>query len=226
MNQPNHKREDHDGAMNALKGAVAGAVGVFVMDRIDWFNWRHEDAEARAQTVSVRPHGEPPAHVVARNAEKAAGAELSPTQHEAAGKAVHYGLGMAPGAIYGMYRDKIPAPPVARGLGYGFALFLLQDEMMNPIAGTAAKPQQYPWQAHARGLVAHLALGLATEFALNALDGIGGGKTDSSSKRKGPESGRTSVSGDAAAAPGVERQRFRGPTAAVDEKGRMAVEPA
>lgn len=175
------KMHGHDNsAMNVLKGAVAGAIGVFIMDRVDWFNWRHEDAEARQRTVSVRPHEEPPAHVVATNAEKAAGAELTDAQHQAAGKAVHYGLGMAPGALYGVYRHQIPAPPVARGLGYGLGLFLLQDELINPAVGTAAKPGKYPWQAHARGLIAHLVLGLATEMALNAMDQLGDGNTGSS----------------------------------------------
>lgn len=197
---------DQDMALDAVKGAVAGAAGVFVMDRIDWFNWRHEDPRARARTVSVRPHGEPPAHVVARSIEDAAGAEPSHSQHQAAGKLVHYSLGMTPGALYGVYRDKIPAPPAVRGLGYGLALFLLQDEMMNPIMGTAAKPGKYPWQAHARGLVAHLALGLVTEFALNALDAIGGGKSSSGSEREDRRESSSRFAAGSGASPAVQRE--------------------
>ena len=41
---------------------------------------------------------------------------------------------------------------------------------MNSVTGLGAKPQDYPWQAHARGLMAHLAYGIATELALNAAD--------------------------------------------------------
>ena len=106
---------------------------------------------------------------------------------QSAGKAVHYGLGIAPGAIYGAYRDSIPGPSAVRGLGYGLALFLFQDEFVNSAVGTAAKPGEYPWQAHARGLVAHLALGLATEMALNGMNRLSGG--DSSSRKHAEPTG-------------------------------------
>ena len=36
--------------------------------------------------------------------------------------------------------------------------------------GTAAPPQRYPWQAHARGLISHLVFGVVTEAILSALD--------------------------------------------------------
>ncbi len=35
------------------------------------------------------------------------------------------------------------------------------------MTGLGAEPGRYPWQAHARGLVAHIVYGLATELALN-----------------------------------------------------------
>jgi hypothetical protein len=47
--------------MDALKGAVAGAVGVWVMDRVDWFNFEHEDPASRRLTQLVRPRGLDPA---------------------------------------------------------------------------------------------------------------------------------------------------------------------
>lgn len=37
----------------------------------------------------------------------------------------------------------------------------------------AADPRRYPWQAHARGLVAHLVYGLVTDTALSVLKGPG-----------------------------------------------------
>jgi hypothetical protein len=50
---------------DALIGASAGALAVWVMDRVDWFNFEHEDPTACSRTQSVRPGGMDPAHIVA-----------------------------------------------------------------------------------------------------------------------------------------------------------------
>lgn len=152
-----------------LKGAIAGAVGVWAMDRVDWFMFDHEDPEARRRTEAVRPGGLDPAHRAAGQVARALGTELSPAQPHPAGIAVHYGLGVAPGALYGALRDRVPGVGAGRGLLWGLGLFALEDEIMNPAAGLAAKPGDYPWQAHARGLVAHLVYGFVTDLAFSAL---------------------------------------------------------
>ena len=46
------ERDEVGGDM--LKGAIAGAVGVWVMDRVDWYMFDHEDPEARRRTEAVR----------------------------------------------------------------------------------------------------------------------------------------------------------------------------
>ena len=156
-------------ASDMLLGALAGAAGVWAMDRVDWFNYRHEDPEARRRTRRVRPGGEDPAHVMAGMAERAVGAEISPPQHHAAGTAIHYAIGIGPGALYGALRDRVPQVGLARGALYGLGLFLLQDELGNAALGTGAAPRAYPWQAHARGLAAHLVYGVVTDAVLGAL---------------------------------------------------------
>ena len=154
----------------ALMGAAAGAVGTWALDRADWRMWNHESADARLRTTSVRPFGEPPAQVLVRKAEQQFGLRLSPQQHELAGTFVHYGIGIGPAVVYSMVRHTIPVPGPARGLLYGLTLFLLQDEGLNAATGLGANPRQYPWQAHARGLVSHLVYGLVTEMALSFMD--------------------------------------------------------
>ena len=57
------------------------------------------------------------------------------------------------------------------GALYGLAATLIEDEGLNPALGLAAKPQDYPWQDHARAVVAHLVLGVVAEGVLRALDG-------------------------------------------------------
>ena len=157
--------------MDALKGAVAGAVGVWVMDRVDWFNFEHEDPASRRLTQLVRPRGLDPAHVLANTAAKALGIELSPPQPHPLGAAIHYAIGMGPGALYAVSREHLPGSGPVRGALYGLGLFVLQDEMLNSLTGTAARPDKYPWQAHARGCVAHVVYGVVTDAVLSVLKG-------------------------------------------------------
>lgn len=157
---------------DAVKGAVAGAVGVWAMDKVTWWMWDREDPEALQREREARPGGLDPAHVIANRAAEAVGTELIPRQPHPAGVAVHYGLGMMPGAAYGVLRRRVPAVGVGGGLLYGLALSLVEDEGTAPALGLAGKPTEYPWQAHARGLVGHLVLGAATHATLNVLDAV------------------------------------------------------
>ena len=157
----------------ALKGAVAGGIAVWVMDQVDWYMYNHENLEARRQTQRVRPGGLDPAHAIANKVAGAFGKELSPRQPHPAGIAVHYSLGIGPGALYGAMQDRAPALGVGRGALFGLGLFLLQDEFVNAATGLSARPRQYPWQAHARGLIAHLVYGVVTDTLLRVLKSSG-----------------------------------------------------
>lgn len=156
-------------ALTAAMGMVAGAIGVWALDRADYFMWNREDPETRARTRTVRPHGEPPAGVVVTELEQASGRELDDRQHDAAQTAVHYAIGIGPAAAYALVRDELPGGP-ARGLLYGLGVFLLQDEGVNAVTRLGANPRDYPWQAHGRGLISHLVYGFTTELALSAME--------------------------------------------------------
>ena len=161
--------EGRNPALTAAMGMVAGAIGVWALDRVDYFMWNREDPETRARTKAVRPHSEPPAGVMVTELELASGRALGGEEHEAAQTAVHYAIGIGPAAGYALVRDQLPGGP-ARGLLYGLGVFLLQDEGINAVTRLGADPRDYPWQAHARGLVSHLVYGLTTELALTAMD--------------------------------------------------------
>ena len=154
----------------ALIGAAAGAVGTVALDSIDWWMWDREDPAARWRTEQVRPRGEPPADVLVRRIEDATGTGGDPETHRKRGVAMHYTIGIAPAIAYALFRDLLPIRGAARGALYGFGLWLMQDEVTNTVTGLGAKPQDYPWQAHARGLVAHLAYGVTTELALDVAE--------------------------------------------------------
>ena len=88
------------------------------------------------------------------------------------GVATHYSIGIAPGALYGVLRHKLPGLDAGHGTLFGLGLFLLQDEGVNAITGLSAKPSDYPWQAHARGLLAHAVYGFVLERAIDIADGL------------------------------------------------------
>lgn len=139
-------------------GAAAGAIAVWVMDRVDWFAYNHESDEARQRTIAARPDGMDPAHVVVNKMTKG---EIS--QPHPAGIAVHYSLGVVPGALYGALHETVPGLNAGRGSLFGLGLFLIQDEGLNAVTGLSGKPQLYPWQAHARGLAAHMLYGVVMD---------------------------------------------------------------
>jgi hypothetical protein len=154
--------------LDMLKGAVAGTVATWVMDRVDWFMYRREPEASQRQTWAVRPEHKDPAHVIASKTSQALGGEPIPQNHSA-GLAVHYTIGIAPAAVYGVLRGRVPGVGAGRGLAYGLAMFVLEDEIANPAMGFAAPPQRYPWQPHARGLVSHVIYGLVTDLVLRTL---------------------------------------------------------
>lgn len=159
-----------DVVLDVVKGAVAGAVAVWAMDKVTWWMWDREAPAALAQERQARPGGMDPAHNVANRVAGALGKELSPAQPHPAGVAVHYGLGMGPGAAYAVLRKRVPVVGAGGGLLYGLALSLVEDEGVAPLLGLAGKPTDYPWQAHLRGVVGHLVLGAVTHATLDLLD--------------------------------------------------------
>ncbi len=155
-----------------LKGAIAGAASVWVMDRITWYMYNHEDREAYKQEKNAQIDKKYVAFVAADKIAKAAGVGMNDHQEFISGKTIHYLLGMMPGALYGVLRHKYKDLDKGRGLLYGFGLFIVMDEIVAPLAGLSSGPLAYPWQAHARGLAGHLAVGVATDAAVRVLDKV------------------------------------------------------
>lgn len=153
-----------------VKGAIAGAVGVWVMDQVGWYLYRRENTEALLKEQKARVGGLDTAHAAANQLAGLAGKRLSPKQPNAAGIAMHYALGMLPGALYAALRGQQPALQAGQGALYGLGLFIVNDELAAPALGWASGPRAYPWQAHARGLVSHVVLGIVTHAVLERID--------------------------------------------------------
>jgi hypothetical protein len=157
-------------AVDMVLGAIAGAAGVWVMDRVGWLMFDREDPAALAQEKRARRGGRDVAHAMVVKVGDVTGLEVPRFKPNAAGLAVHYGLGMVPGALYAVARREVPALRAGNGALYGFALFAVNDEAAAPLLGVASGPTAYPWQAHVRGAVAHAVLSVVTESVLKLFD--------------------------------------------------------
>ena len=89
--------------------------------------------------------------------------ELTSTEKKLAGPAVHYAYGSLVGTLYGGLAEFLPGVSTGMGLPFGFALWLLGDEIAVPALGLAKPPTEYPPQMHADALAAHLMYGLTND---------------------------------------------------------------
>lgn len=176
--------------LDMATGAVAGAIGVWAMDQIGWFMLRTENTRALVRDLQARPDKEAAVSGTAEQVRSirrnplmggdTAGVTATATQvsgvsapdrRPGPGAIVfHFGLGMLPGAVYAAARRNRPRLRTGCGALYGLGLFVVMDETAAPLTGIASGTRSYPWQAHARGLVAHLVLGITTETLLRAAD--------------------------------------------------------
>jgi hypothetical protein len=156
--------------MDMVLGAVAGAAGVWVMDKLGWYMYNREDPEALAQEREARAYGKDVAHATVEKVARLVDADVATPQPSPAGIGVHYALGMLPGALYGAARREFPTLKAGGGALYGFGLFAVNDEVAAPLLGIASGPTEYPWEAHVRGLVSHVVLGMVTEGVLSLFD--------------------------------------------------------
>lgn len=154
-----------------LAGAVAGAVGSGLMGPVQRLLSRITPERARAREQAVRPE-ENPTEKVGRVALQTVGLPVPERQRPKLGQGVHFGYGMAWGAVYGLLRFRFPRLPPASGLLLGAGLWLLGDELALPALGLAPPAKRYPKETHLRALAAHLAYGASVEGATRALNRV------------------------------------------------------
>lgn len=154
-----------------VKGAVAGAIATAVMDLATRYFKEHEDPGARRREQRAR-RGRSPSSAAAEKAAAGAGVALAPAERRAAGRVLHYALGMGAGAVYAAVRPRFAGFDLGRGAGFGTGFWLLVDETVAPMLGLTAGPGAFPWQTHVRGLAGHLIFGAVTDSTLDALDRV------------------------------------------------------
>lgn len=155
--------------LGAASGAAAGALATLVMGFATSAMYDRENRLARWREEQARG-GKSAYEVAADGMAGLTGLDLSREQRGRAATAIHYSVGIISAALYGAIRRRIPGPAIARGAGFGALLWLVADEVANPLLGLTPGPAAFPWQAHARGLAGHLVFGLTAEGALLAAD--------------------------------------------------------
>lgn len=154
-----------------LKGAIAGAVATWIMDRVTTRMYEQENQAARETEDRVR-HGRTAYEVAAERAAQLLGRQLTREQRRRMGAAIHWALGITAGAAYGAFGRSIPAFRRGGGGAFGTTFWAAVDEGLVSLLGLTPPPQAFPWETHARGLAGHLTYGIVADRTLRVLDAV------------------------------------------------------
>jgi uncharacterized membrane protein YagU involved in acid resistance len=148
-------------------GAAGGVAGTLAMPYVTSALYKRESEEKKAREEQARK--EPPFRVLAGRVVELFGLAPTDTRTTLVGQVVHWGYGMAWGALYGVLRRRYPLLARSWGLPFALAFTLLGDEAMNTLMGLTAPPRHFPVDAHLRGLAGHIAFTAAAEGAVRTL---------------------------------------------------------
>lgn len=156
-------------AVDLAKGLAAGALGTWAMEKVTGLFWEREDEEARERYEEVTGGRYPPARM-AEKADTLLHLGLSEEQRPYLAQGLHWAYGLGAASAYALLRRRLPVAAAGQGLLFGAVFSLIGDELFTSVTGLAEPPREYPWQAHARGFVGHLAFGLVADTTLDLLD--------------------------------------------------------
>ncbi len=136
-------------AADLIWGVIAGAGAVWTMDQLDKYI---ADNERRSSAIAARQ----------------AGLRFIPLQTAKPGRHLDYSLAAVTAAVFTVLRSRIPYVGAARGIPFGAAMYVLEDEVLNPITRQTASNA-----AHARttGLLTHAGFGLLVDTLLRVMRG-------------------------------------------------------
>lgn len=154
-----------------VKGAIAGAVATWVMDRVTTLMYRRERPEVRRAENEARG-GQTAYEVAAERAAVMVGSKLDDENAARAGMLLHWSLGIGAGALYAVLRRRIRFLGKTGGAAFGTGFWAFMDEGVVPMLGLTPGPGAFPWQTHARGLAGHLSFGTVAEGTLRVLDAV------------------------------------------------------
>lgn len=156
-----------------LYGAIGGIVGTLIMEQVTSFMYKFESDEKKKKEESLRT--EPPPQVMARRiTENVLHVKVSDETMSKLGNSVHWGYGMAWGALYGALRERVPTLSKAAGLPFGLGFWIVGDEVVTTAFKITPPAQAFPIDAHLRGLAGHLAFAASADGVYRVLRKVGG----------------------------------------------------
>src|SRR5690606_4931440 len=111
-----------------IRGAVAGAVATWIMDLVTTGLLERQPPEVTEREKAAQPNGQSAVANLIDRVEEQFGLRVSEDQRPTVSQAVHYALGIVPGAVYAVLRRRLPLVGAKRGLVFGLALWAVNDE--------------------------------------------------------------------------------------------------
>lgn len=152
---------------SACKSMIAGTAGGLLATvamttfQAAWSRAVHPPTHGTPESQED-PTDDPATVKMADTAARAAtGESLSEEGKKAAGTIVHYAIGAAAGALYGLADEYAPEVKSGRGLAYGAGVWAIGDHVITPAAGFSKPATEYPASSLLYGFLAHCVFGLA-----------------------------------------------------------------
>lgn len=160
-----------DYARGALAGIAGGLIASYAMNQ---FQAALAKTAPQAQPAGQQAASPEPLAVKVANAvsHKILDRDLSSSEKDVAGEAVHYAFGAAAGAIYGVVAEAAKAPRFGFGALFGSVLWFLGDEVAAPQLGLSKPASAYPASVHASAWASHLVYGITTDLVRRGLRAI------------------------------------------------------
>ncbi len=150
-------------------GAAIGYGASRVMDLATGWFLEHQSEASRQREVEVAPGGTPV--VAGKKLAQMVGRDVTDAEAARISLFVHRSLGV----VYGMAAAALVragARPFRAGIMTGATAFFLVDEGVSSVAFTPP-PRAYPVESHLRGVVGHLAYGVAAGAMLAIVRRLG-----------------------------------------------------
>lgn len=144
--------------VQVVRHLLAGYVATLVMEQASGWWYERQDQEARAREEELRK--EMPTTVLADKIVRLLGLRVEEEAEQRLGMGLHYGFG-AVGGVGALLLRRWGWRGLPAGVAVGLAMSASVDEGLNYLLGLTAPPASWPWQAHTRGIFAHLAYGTA-----------------------------------------------------------------
>jgi len=153
---------------DAIFGAIGGAAGTFVLDKVMGFLSGYQSK--RDKWLERELIREEPTQALARKAASSVGIDLGKERKQQLGTAVHWGYGIAWGAIYGVLRNRVGVTSKAAGVPFGIGFGLFGEGLLLPTFNLTPPATEFPISSHLVGVAAHCAYAATAEAVCSALE--------------------------------------------------------